>query len=235
MQWFVFFRVFSYASRSRDLSDRGTLSASGELFDGTDHFIPTQIISLITRRIVEIQTDTRIYSNLPGYATIGPTIHAFGQCRMPDANAQPESAWKFWDKLSDFNRVKPLIMRDYLRGSVLSTTMTNHSGESVTRNLLFTEVHPRRIWIIEFNLIERSQFLSCPMVTFKQRVTMVVSDQLHERSSADLLTSIQFSKIHLHSLSPCQWFTRFNFLYFPWIETIVDHRWNQNMPQLFEC
>jgi hypothetical protein len=99
----------------------------------TDQFIAARMIVLITLQFVEIPTDMRFYSNLRRYATIWIKMYAVGQCIMPDSNVKPASAWKFRDKLSNFSRLKPLIVRNDLLRSVLSATMTNHSGEPVIR------------------------------------------------------------------------------------------------------
>jgi hypothetical protein len=77
------------------------------------------------------------------------------------------SARKLRDKLSNFNNLKPLIARDDLIRSVSSTTMTNHSGESVIRKVLSTEIHPKRKRAIESDVIVPSQFLSWAIPSFR--------------------------------------------------------------------
>jgi hypothetical protein len=139
--------------------------------------------------------DSAIYGNtnahailfeLQRYATIGTIFYAVRQCRMPDSNVEPESAWKVRDKFTNFSRLKPLIAWDYLLRSVLSTTVTNHSRESAIRKFLERDIHLMPKSAIEFNLIVHCQFpshpttsiLSCEINSILRRQSVIWSDIL---------------------------------------------------------
>jgi len=83
------------------------------------------------------------HANFRCYATIGTKFSAVGQCRIPHSKVEQESARQFRDKLSNFSRLKPLVLWKDLPRPVLSTTKTNHSGELVIRKFLSTDIQLR--------------------------------------------------------------------------------------------